>query len=163
GVPMLSKLLTAKLVATVAGTVGMSGALAATGSLPAPVQSAASHALDGVGIDVPAPSRGVPAPGGRHAEHSAARPDGPAHGPAAGPSTTAGTAAAGPRRRGGPSMLPFRPPGRLSHRARRPWRRPALPTTLPRRATTNRTATTGPTRGRATAAAGTTADSGRRP
>src|SRR5438067_7240584 len=70
---MLSKLLTAKFIASLAGTVGVgvSGTLAATGTLPAPAQAAASRALDTVGISVPAASRpAAPAVTALHVERA---------------------------------------------------------------------------------------------
>jgi hypothetical protein len=55
----VAKLLTAKAAAITATTViGITGAAAATGSLPAPAQSTVASALSYVGVDVPKPSPG---------------------------------------------------------------------------------------------------------
>jgi hypothetical protein len=54
---VLTKLLTAKAAAiAITGTLSMTGAAAATGSLPAPAQEVANHVASTVGVDLPAPA-----------------------------------------------------------------------------------------------------------
>jgi len=84
--PMLTKLLAGKAALAALGVVALtaSGAAAATGSLPTPVQSAVSGAASHVGVNLPNPNHGHSADHRQDVNH---RPDGAG--------TTSGTAGGG--------------------------------------------------------------------